>query len=159
MQYPDVADYVPVNAVIDGVYISGWRATDYQRELRAAGIFCVLKLYDGSPDFRSDFNALDMGINDGEYISKTTLARGAQYILREVKAGNRVLVMCGAGISRSSTFVLAYLLETGHDLGEAFALLRDKRPQADPHPMLWQSLIDHYALKYTLKDVMEWSRR
>lgn len=149
---------VPVNHVLNGVYISGFRATEYPRELRRAAIYCVLKLYDGSPTFPPDFDVLDNALDDGEPITKSKMQRGVAYINEQVKAGNRVLVMCGAGISRSATFVLAYLLENGYDLHQAFDLLRGARPQVDPHPVLWQSLIDNYGLKVTLDQIMDWRR-
>ena len=44
------------------------------------------------------------------------LQRGVSFICEQVDAGKQVLVVCGAGISRSLTFVLAYLLERGYEL-------------------------------------------
>ena len=46
-----------------------------------------------------------------------------------------VLVHCNAGISRSSTIVLAHLMKKkGMSLNDAFAYLRSKRPSSFPNP-------------------------
>ena len=58
---------------------------------------------------------------------------------QQVEAGRPVLVMCGAGISRSSTFVLAYLLERGYSLEDAWRLLSERHPAASPLPQMWRS--------------------
>ena len=142
-----------VDHVIDGVYISGWRATQYPAELREAEITNVLKLYEDIPYFPADFNTCENALKDGEFIQLEQLRRGVDFIVKHVNAGESVLIMCGAGISRSSTFVLAYMLERGHDLREASALLREKHPVAQPHPELLRSLIKHYHLHDSLDDL------
>jgi len=147
---------LPIDHVVDGIYISGWRATLYRDYLRQAGITNVLKLYEDIPYFPDDFNTLENAVEDGEFIPKEALKRGVDFVLEHVNAGRGVLVMCGAGISRSSTFVLASLVERGHDLRAAFELLREKHPAATPHPELWRSLIQHYDLSYGPQDVMNW---
>jgi protein-tyrosine phosphatase len=68
-----------------------------------------------------------------------------------------LLVACRYGVSRSSTFVLAYLVqEKGYDLPEAWHLLRSNHPLAYPARELWQSLLAHYRQPYTMADVEQW---
>lgn len=149
---------VPVDHVWDGVYIGSHRATMYADQLRTAGVTTVLKLYEDIPYFPADFCTLENVLEDGEFISAAILKRGVQFILDHVDVGEPVLVVCGAGISRSSTFVLAYLLERGHKLPDAFRLLRECHPEAMPHPQMWLSLIAHYQLTYDLKEALSWLR-
>jgi hypothetical protein len=151
---PDVP--VPFDHVIDGVYISGWRATKFPAELLKLGITNVLKLFDGTPYPPTGFNTFENAIEDGEPIPHDALERGVKFILERINAGECVLVMCGAGISRSSTFVLAYMLEKGHDLRDAFRLLRRSHPEAMPHPDLWESLCKYYRLEHTIDDLRNW---
>jgi protein-tyrosine phosphatase len=148
---------IPVDHVADGVYISGWRATKFAEELRTAGITNVLKLYPDTPFFPEDFNVLENVIEDGEPVSSDALRRGTDFILDRVEAGQSVLVVCGAGVSRSSTFVLSYLLSKGQDLESAFRLLRKQHPQASPHPELWRSLLAYHKLDHPLTDVVRWN--
>jgi dual specificity phosphatase 12 len=145
-----------IDHVIDGVHISGWRATLVQEQLRAAGIINVLKLYEGMPHFDLSFNVMDMPIEDGEPLIPELLKRGVAFIVSQVDAGKPILVMCGAGISRSATFVLAYMLERNHDLHDAYRLLHQQHPIVQPHPTLWRSLIEYYELKYTVQEAFDW---
>ncbi|MBN2302899.1 MAG: dual specificity protein phosphatase family protein [Anaerolineae bacterium] len=149
---------LPIDHITDGVYISGWRATQYADYLRQAEITNVLKLYRDIPHFPTDFNVLENAMDDGAFVPGELIKRGADFVVEQVDAGQRVLVMCGAGISRSSTFVLAYMVSRGHDLQEAFRLLRQKHPESTPHPQMWRSLIEHYQLSYTVKDALDWMR-
>jgi hypothetical protein len=145
-----------IDHVVDGVYIGGWRATKFPIELRASHVVHVLKLYPDEPLWPGDFTVLEHSIEDGAPISATQMQIGVEFISRNIDDGKRVLVQCGAGISRSSTFVLAYLLARDYDLRTAWALLRDCHPLANPHPQLWESLIANYGLRYTLQEVMHW---
>lgn len=146
----------PYDHVVDGVYISGVKALHFAASLREQKIMNLLKLYEDEPIPPADFNTLDNWLQDGEFIPLERMRRGVDFILKHVHQGEKVLVMCGAGISRSSTFVLAYMLEKGYDAREAYFLLRKNHAVAEPHPELWLSLITHYQLKYTIDEVWNW---
>jgi hypothetical protein len=148
---------VPVHHVIDGVYISSARATLYADYLRRAGITRVLKLYEGIPTFPASFTVFENTINDRELVPPDKFRRGVDFIEEQVKANRSVLVMCGAGISRSSIFVLAHLLEKGYALPDAYFLLREHHHMAQPHYELWQSLITYYGLPYGVQDILDWT--
>ena len=54
-----------------------------------------------------------------------------------------VLVHCGAGISRSATIVLAYLIQhLDLSLDDAFVLVQQKRPRACPNSGFWDQLVE-----------------
>lgn len=55
-------------------------------------------------------------------------------------AGVRVGLYCQAGISRTSTVAIAYLMVRGMPLAEANQTVRRARPQAMPALELWHSL-------------------
>jgi hypothetical protein len=152
----DLPVFVPASAVAQGIFISGWRATMFADLLHEAGIRHVLKLYDGPPHFPQGFVTCENAIEDGEAIPPEQLRRGAAFVADAVRAGQPVLVMCGAGISRSSTFVLAGLLELGYDLRAAYDLLRRQHPPAAPHLRLWASLLGQYDTGYSLQDTLGW---
>jgi protein-tyrosine phosphatase len=146
-----------VDHVLDGVFISGIQAHRAMDTLRTADIRHVLKLYHYEPHWPADFTVCENPVLDGQRLPPGTLERGVGFVREQVEAGRRVLVQCGAGISRSSTFVLAYLVESGLDLKAAFALLRQCHPQAWPLPALWASLLDHYALPYSMDEALGWT--
>jgi hypothetical protein len=155
----DLPRLLHIDHIIDGVYISGWRATLYADYLRKAKITNVLKLYSSIPHFPSDFNTLENVIDDSELIPAEKLQCGTEYILEHVNAESPVLVMCGRGVNRSSTFVLAYLVARGNDLHDAFRLLRERHKEATPHPIMWESLIQYFKLDYTVEEALTWMKR
>ncbi len=147
---PDIA------YIVDGVYIGGARAAYHTHELRQAEITHVLKLYFFEPNWPVDFVVCNNPLNDGEFVPRQQMMRGVNFI-RETRAADRqVLVVCGAGVSRSSTFVLAYLLECGYDLRDAWRLLRAHHPEACPAQQMWASLLAHYEPPYSMNDVVGW---
>jgi protein-tyrosine phosphatase len=123
------------------------------------GITSVLKLYESPPDWPPGFIVYNMPHPDGEPISDDRIARHIKFITDEIKAGHKVLVVCGAGISRSSTAVLAYLVSTGISLPDAYKLLKSRHPIANPNPVLWDCLIKYFKLHHTPMDILEWELR
>lgn len=89
--------------------------------------------------------ALYLPVEDGEPFDEATLRCGVDFILAQRAAGKTVLVACGAGISRSTSFAIAALKEA-----EGLALLATARevrrlhPAGLPHMALWSSLCLHY---------------
>ena len=61
----------------------------------------------------------------------------------EEKNKKKVLIGCAAGVSRSVSVALAFLIHTQHmSLHEAFTLVRSKRPFAYPNSQFWLYLMD-----------------
>jgi atypical dual specificity phosphatase len=143
--------------VIDTLYVGSVWAGMQPERLTEAGIGSVLKLTAGDLSELDSLNVLDLSFPDAQSIPLGYLRRGVDFIAAEQAAGRGVLVMCAAGISRSPTFVLAYLVEKkGYDLREAFRLLRVARSIAAPHPALWLSLLAFLNTPYSWADVQSW---
>ncbi len=149
-------DIPAVNHVADGVYIGGAQAAACASPLRKAAITRVLKLYYGDPYWPPDFRVCENPFPDGEPISRRQLDYGVSFVQEQVLAGRKVLVCCGAGISRSATVVLGYLLTSGRQLPDAWYLLKRRHPDASPAFPLWESLFAAYDLPYSIRDVVEW---
>jgi len=65
-----------------------------------------------------------------------------RFIDEELKKGGRVLVHCVAGVSRSTTLVLAYLVRyRGYSLLDSFDLVAEKRKIAWPNDGFYRQLI------------------
>lgn len=85
-------------------------------------------------------------IEDGEALDPAVLRAGVDFVLTQRRAGRHVLVACGAGISRSTTFTIAALKEAeGLSLLDAMRVVRRAHPDGLPHPALWASLCDAYG--------------
>ena len=68
----------------------------------------------------------------------------ADRIAREARRGGRTLVHCIAGVSRSPSLVLAYLVKHGRmSLADAYHHVRGLRPCIRPNVGFWQQLIDY----------------
>lgn len=60
------------------------------------------------------------------------------------KQGGRTLVHCNAGVSRSATLCIVYLIKHhGMTLLEAYGLVKARRPIARPNPGFWRQLIQY----------------
>lgn len=90
--------------------------------------------------------SLYLPIEDGVVLSTKTLEVGVEFVREQKKSGRTVLVACGAGISRSATFVVAALKEEeGISLLEALKEVCAAHREAMPHPVLWKSICDYYG--------------
>jgi protein-tyrosine phosphatase len=142
--------------IIDTLYVGNVWASQQPERLAEASIESVLKLTVGNLEELNGLHVLELPFPDAQPIPPGYLRRGVDFIAAEQAAGRGVLVMCAAGISRSATFALAYLVEQGYDLHEAFRLMREARPIAAPHPVLWMSLLAFLDTPYTWGDVRNW---
>jgi len=67
-----------------------------------------------------------------------------QFIDGELRAGGRVLIHCAAGISRSATILLSFLMRyRNYDLRSAFNLVKSIRRVVRPNNGFFQNLIDY----------------
>lgn len=89
--------------------------------------------------------ALYLPLEDGEPFEEETLRQGVDFVLNQRAAGKAVLVACGAGISRSTSFAITALKEAeGLPLLQAAREVRRLHPDGLPHIALWSSLCLHY---------------
>eukprot|EP01099_Mayorella_cantabrigiensis_P001454 TRINITY_DN1638_c0_g2_i1.p1 TRINITY_DN1638_c0_g2~~TRINITY_DN1638_c0_g2_i1.p1 ORF type:complete len:201 (-),score=51.97 TRINITY_DN1638_c0_g2_i1:273-875(-) len=65
------------------------------------------------------------------------------FIEEAKKNDQNVLVYSGAGVSRGSTIVIAYLIKSGHSLREAYELVKKKRPIIEPNEGFAKQLISY----------------
>jgi len=56
------------------------------------------------------------------------LRQGIAFITREIEAGGKVYIHCGAGVGRAPTMAAAYLISTGISLDESLAMIKKVRP-------------------------------
>lgn len=146
-----------IDPVVEGLYISGIRRRPLAETLRAMSIRHVLRLYQTEYPWPDDFVVCQNALEDGAQVSPEALRRGVDFIRDSRAAGHNVLVLCYEGMSRSSTFVLAYLVrELGYDLPGAWRQLHERHPKAWPAFQMWSSLIEQYRLPYTMDDVRRW---
>jgi atypical dual specificity phosphatase len=92
------------------------------------------------------FDYYKVAIDDGQAMDFSHLSEAVEFIHSRIRQG-KVLVHCLMGVSRSSTIVLCYLHECGFSLREAMNLIKKKRPDAQPHIALYNSVREYYQRK------------
>jgi protein-tyrosine phosphatase len=71
---------------------------------------------------------------DGTPSTVEQLARGAKFIHEQAVAGRPVYIHCAAGLGRSPTQVVAYLMTRGSSVEEAIEYVEQRRPIISPSP-------------------------
>jgi len=108
-------------------------------------ILNVAKEAQHEPDI-DQFDYYKVSIDDGQAMDLSHLSEAVEFIHSRIR-NRQVLVHCLMGVSRSSTIVLCYLHECGFSLREAMNLIKKKRPEAEPHIALYNSVREYYQKK------------
>ena len=99
-----------------------------------------------SPVEHAGIDTLYLPVDDGAPLRREALTNGIAFVRSEYEKGNRVLIACGAGISRSVTFAIAALKEEESlTLLDSFREIARAHPDGMPHPELWRSLCEYYG--------------
>lgn len=104
--------------------------------LRDRGIDVVVSLTHDDPD-TEPVPRVDVPMTDGPRNEYPAFAEAVEAVVERRDAGQRVLVHCSAGASRSPAVAAAAMTRlTDRDLGEAFEQVSARRSEVDPHDAL-----------------------
>lgn len=144
--------YTPhMDHIVDNIYLGNWADSTQWEELERYKIKHILTL--NRKRWHTEARKKDMkdrGIDqlficlddDARANIKQYLDRGVKYI----KEAGPILVHCSAGISRSASFVIAYLIRyKSMGVDEALALIRSRRQRANPNQGFITQLRDYEA--------------
>lgn len=133
-----------MHEIRDWLYIGDYRDTTNTGILRMYGVGAVLQLA-AVVQHPPDIEVMVMPISDGPGLTQGQLERGVKFLREQKAAGKTVVSACGAGISRSTTFALAALVEEENlSLLDAFREIHVRHPDALPNPALWRVLLERY---------------
>jgi protein-tyrosine phosphatase len=136
--------------ITDNLFVGRYRDTVNLALLRAHDIEAMLQL--AARIEQPGIEVLYLDVEDGEPLPAEKLRQGVSFVRDQFAAGRRVLIACGAGISRSVTFAIAVLHEEeGISLLNAFHDIHSIHPDALPHYRLWHSLCEYYHEKVPLE--------
>lgn len=139
----------------DWLYVGKYRELLTLDTLPAGQIGAVLQVLELGVDLDT-VPTLQLDITDGRPLPAGALKRGVEFVRSQKAEGKNVLVACGAGISRSSTFAIAALKEEEDlDLLQAFREVCLRHPTAMPHPDLWESVCAYYNVKISIQRMLE----
>ncbi|CAL8094682.1 unnamed protein product [Calicophoron daubneyi] len=131
----------------DHLYLSSLNAITPDR-LRLYNITLLVSAMIDSPPAHlrnAVTNCMHVPVEDMEGANlRAHFDRVADRIAAENRRGGRTLVHCMAGVSRSSSLVLAYLVRhMNMSLASAYQHVRNIRPCIQPNPSFWRQLLDY----------------
>jgi len=125
------------------LFIGSIRDTANENYLAYKSIQAMLQL--AAKVDQPDMEILYLPVEDFAPLNFDDLEKGVGFIREQKKLNHRILVACGAGINRSSSFCAAALKEEeGLSLFEAFKEVKRNHPDAMPHEPVWNSLCTYY---------------
>ena len=141
-----------ITKILDYLYLGDGVGSRQCQHLNEHGINSVINMAPSSDPtqcFNSNNSFLDIDIHDSldvnisQYFPKTY-----QFIENNHKRGNKILVHCHAGISRSASIVIAYLMKKNNwSYTKAFEFVKQKRSIVKPNKSFTQQLISFENLK------------
>jgi len=143
--FGDIGTFKAISSVNDQLYICGVMALK-EEKVKALGINCVINATLEWPALNiPGLETVKIVIDD---VPSANLApyfdRTADKIHDVVRRGGKALVHCMAGISRSSSLCIAYLMKyKGLTLQQAYSHMKAKRPLIRPNDGFWRQLISY----------------
>lgn len=133
--FPDFPDFSP-NSIIDGLFLGPEKFAIKDNSLVRRGITHIVNVSATSPcQHPGKYEYLHLPLHDRDNFDiREYLDPCADFIDKVLKDGGKVYVHCYAGISRSSTIVIYYLMKYKKmRFTDAFDLVKKKRPVACPN--------------------------
>jgi len=128
----------------DWLYVSGFPIASDKATVKKHNINAMLQLFE--PIKMAGVETLFLRVEDGFTVAPETIQQGVEFVLKQHKKGKKVLITCGAGVSRSVTFATAVLKEVeGLSLEAAYLDIRTHHKQALPDHLHWDALRAYYG--------------
>lgn len=125
--------------VLDRLWIGS--TEDFRAPLSTLGFSGVLDLRDGQPHVADkDVTVFQVDNRDGDPWDCVQVTDALDFIAQYIQRG-KVLIACAAGMSRSASMVIGYLVRTGWGEAEAFELVWRARPKIAPVPKMLESVL------------------
>jgi len=142
------------NEIVPGLYLGGVSAALQTQELVDQGVravvCCIRELEFSSEHFHKDLEYYRVDVEDvGREPIELYWPEAAEFMEGFLSKGQTVFVHCRAGVSRSASTVIAYLvLHKGYSLYGAFAQARGRRPVVTPNLGFMEKLCELEASKH-----------
>lgn len=143
---------MPICLVIPQLYIGDIQGAESYNELKALGITHIVQAMGGmQPMFPKEFHykVIDCVDTPSDNLSQH-FDSVCSYMSKVVDNGGKIFVHCWAGISRSATICIAFLMyRLGVTLHAATLMCRKNRPQVYPNPG-FQKQLENFEKKLKL---------
>ncbi|KAJ0065664.1 hypothetical protein NL108_015189 [Boleophthalmus pectinirostris] len=124
-----------INKVLPGLYLGNIKDAQDKELLKAHNITHILSIHDNAAPVLEDITYLCISASDHSKQNLTQYFKDSIIFIHESRMkGEGCLVHCVAGVSRSVTLVVAYIMTvTGRGWVESLAAVRAARPCAGPN--------------------------
>lgn len=124
-----------MNKIADKLWLGNLQAAQDMQRLRKEGITHILQVAGGiKPQFPKDFTYKVIEVADQSQVNLIRHFPAAISFVKEGVQKGGVLVHCFAGVSRSATIVIAYLMQDrGMSFHQAFQFASQRRPVIFPN--------------------------
>ena len=133
----------PYTEIIDNIYIGDYRIASNLEELNKVGFKHILNCtYELVSEFPGTFDYLNINIKDNIYEDLSKAFVESYEFLKKNK-GEKTLVHCIGGFSRSVALVMYYLMkEYGYTYNYSYNYIAQKRKEIDPNTGFRKQLLD-----------------
>ncbi|MCA9911748.1 MAG: dual specificity protein phosphatase family protein [Anaerolineae bacterium] len=144
-----------MHQIRDWLTISNYGLASNEDYIRKEGFGAMLQLH--RPIVLPGIETLYLAMRDGEAIAHTDIASAVTFVQDHHTAGEKVLITCGAGVSRSVTMAIAALKAIeGGDLETIYRDVRVHHPEALPDQVHWDSICAYFGETVSFWEL--WSR-
>ncbi|XP_071296892.1 dual specificity protein phosphatase 22-A-like [Agelaius tricolor] len=148
-----------MSKIVTGLYLGNIRDSEDHEKLLSKGVTHILSVHSGAKPVLEDMTYLCISASDSSSQNLLQHFKECIQFIHECRlAGGGCLVHCLAGVSRSSTLLVAYLM-TVTELGwqSCLAATRAVRSYASPNPGFQQQLQEYEST--LLHEYRAWIRR
>ena len=133
-----------MNHIFKNIYLGDYRAAMDENYLKMYDILSVVNCAAELENNYKDIKSFELYLNDMPSERIFPIFENAyEFVKRHLN--HNILVHCYMGISRSSSFVIYYLMrENGWDYNTCIDFIRKKRPSADPNYGFENQLKEYY---------------
>ena len=129
---------ISYNQIIDNIYVGNYRFALNSSLMIKEGITHILNCGNGLKNFYENdniFKYLYIPLYDSESQKlEKYLEKSNNFIKEGSENGNKILIHCGSGMSRSVTLCLMYMIiEKKYKFSEAYKIMKEKRKCALPN--------------------------
>ena len=129
---------ISYNEIIDNIYVGNYRFALNSSLMIKEGITHILNCGNGLKNFYENdniFKYLYIPLYDSESQKlEKYLEKSNNFIKEGSENGNKILIHCGAGMSRSITLCLMYMIiEKKYKFSDAYKIVKEKRKCAVPN--------------------------
>ena len=134
----------PMNHIYKNIYLGDYRAAENENYLKMYDILSVVNCAAELGNDYKDIKSYELYLYDMPSERIIPLFESAyDFVKRHLN--HNILVHCYMGISRSTSFVIFYLMkENGWDYNTCIEFIRNKRPIADPNYGFESQLKEYY---------------